>query len=80
MEKSVPDDQDRRDRFTWHDGDVVFVAAPNARGHIIEVGQRVTWGEKQGVVEQLTGGRTVVVATDNGQSHTVALDEVEPTA
>lgn len=80
MEKSVPDDRDRRDRFTWHDGDVVFVEMPNLRGQLIEVGQRVRFGSEYGVVTRFGDGREVVVVTDDGQSHTVALDEVEPTA
>lgn len=75
----TPSPQDRSDRFTWHDGDVVFTAIPNSRGQIIEVGRRVRFGEKQGVIEQLTGERQAVVVTDDGQSHTLPLDEVEST-
>ncbi len=80
MNNTIPDEQDRRDRFTWHDGDVVFVASPTSRGQITEVGQRVRFGQAQGVVKELTGQRLVVVVTDDGQSHTVDLDEVEPMA
>lgn len=45
MREPARDDQDRLDRFTWHDGDVVFVEMPNARGEMIEVGKRVRFGE-----------------------------------
>lgn len=72
------DDQDRSDRFTWHDGDVIWTALPNGRGSIIEAGQRVRFGEKQGVVEHLTDERQAVIVTDDGQSFTTALDELEP--
>ena len=74
-----PDDQDRIDRFTWHEGDVIWTALPNGRGSIIEVGQRVKFGETQGVVKELPGDRSAVIVTDDGQSHTVPLDEIEPT-
>ena len=74
-----PDDQDRIDRFTWHEDDVIWTALPNARGSIVEVGQRVRFGDGYGVVKALVGVNEAVVVTAEGQSLTVALDELEPT-